>query len=224
VRKFFGPWHGRLALSSEVVSDTTDRNNAAIDSTLRRKWEHDELQLNGRFDYSETNKTATTDVIKGSAVYRHDFNKRLFSQYRPTAEWNRASILVGKPNDYVLLQQEIGFGYNVVNTPARKVRTGLSENLFDVWNTAPVSSHTSRGVSSMFEEVEWTLPWRMSLTQRGVWYPVPDQSDGWESRVELVKKLTETLSTSLRHEIRRNNPDGSAQDYTRLKLLFGIDF
>ena len=51
-----------------------------------------------------------------------------------------------------------------------------------------------------------------------------DQNDGWENRVELNKKLTETLSTSVRHEIRRDNPDGSAQDYTRLKLLFGLDF
>jgi hypothetical protein len=32
------------------------------------------------------------------------------------------------------------------------------------------------------------------------------------------------LSTSVRHEIRRNNPDGTAQDFTRLKLLVGLDF
>jgi hypothetical protein len=224
VRKFFGPWHGRLALSAEVVSDTTDRNNIAADATLRRKWEKDEVQMNGRFDYSETNKLATTDVVKGSGLWRHDFDKKFFAQYRPTAEWNRASTLGGLPNDYVLLQQEIGVGYNIINTPARKLRSGVSENLFDVWNTSPTHSHTSRGVQSAFEEVEWTLPWRMALTQRGVWYPVPGQPDGWENRIELNKKLTETLSTSLRHEIRRNNPDGSAQDYTRLKLLFGFDF
>ncbi len=224
VRKFFGPYHGRLALSTEVVSDTTDRNNIAVDATLKRKWASDEMQLNGRFDYSETNKTATTDVIKGSGLYRHDFSKKVFGQYRPTLEWNRASTLAGQPNDYLLLQQEIGVGFNLINTPARKLRTGLSENLFDVWNTSPTSSHSSRGVSSVFEEVEWTLPWRMTLTQRGVYYPVPGRPDGWENKIELVKKLTETLSTSLRHEIRRDNPDGSAQDYTRLKLLFGLDF
>jgi len=128
------------------------------------------------------------------------------------------------PNDYVLLQQEIGVGFNVLGTPGRKLRTGVSANLFDLWNTAPKSDHSSRGVASMFEEVEWTLPWRMTLTQRGVWYPVRGQEDGWENRIELNKKLTETLSTSVRHEIRRNNPDGSAQDYTRMKLLFGFDF
>ncbi|MCX6956021.1 MAG: DUF481 domain-containing protein [Verrucomicrobia bacterium] len=224
VRKFFGPWHGRLALSTEVVSDTTDRNNSAVDATLKRKWERDEVQFNGRFDYSETNKVATTDVVKASGLWRHDFNTKRFAQYRPTAEWNRASILGGAPNDYLLLQQEIGVGFNLLSTPGKKLRAGVSENLFDVWNTAPVKSHSSRGVASSFEEVEWALPWRMTLTQRGVWYPVRSKADGWENRFELNKKLTETLSTSLRHEIRRNNPDGSAQDYTRLKLLFGLDF
>jgi hypothetical protein len=64
----------------------------------------------------------------------------------------------------------------------------------------------------------------MTVFQRGVWYPAHDGPDGWENRLELNKKLTETLSTSIRHEMRRNNPDGSAQDYTRLKLLFGLDF
>lgn len=224
VRQFFGPWHGKLALSTEVVSDTTDRNNSSVDATLKRKWERDEVQINGRYDYSETDKVSTTDVVKGSGLWRHDFNKKMFGQYRPTLEWNRATLLNGVPNDYVLLQQEIGIGYNLINTPGKKLRMGVSENLFDVWNTAPTQSHTSRGVQSGFEEVEWSLPWRMTLTQRGVWYPIPNKKDGWEDRIELSKKLTETLSTSLRHEIRRNNPDGSAQDYTRLKLLFGFDF
>jgi hypothetical protein len=64
----------------------------------------------------------------------------------------------------------------------------------------------------------------MSVAQRGVWYPVRAQEDGWENRIELNKKLTETLSTSVRHEIRRNIPDGTAQDFTRLKVLFGLDF
>jgi hypothetical protein len=53
---------------------------------------------------------------------------------------------------------------------------------------------------------------------------VPHKTDGWEDRIELNKKLTETLSVALRHEIRRHNPDGSSQDYTRLKFLFGFDF
>jgi hypothetical protein len=224
VRNFFGPWHGRLALSTEAVSDTADRNDFALESHLQRKWERDEVQLTGRYDYAETNRVATTDLVKGNGLWRHDFNQRQFAQYRPTVEWNRASVRNNAANDYVLLQQEIGFGVSLLTKPTRKLRAGVSENVFDLWNTQPTEDHTSHAVASTFEEVELMLPWRMALTQRGVWYPVRNQNDGWENRIELNKKLTETLSAALRHEIRRNSPDGSAQDYTRLKLLFGLDF
>jgi hypothetical protein len=224
VRNFFGPWHGRLAFSTELVSDNADRSNLALETHLQRKRERDEVQVNGRYDYAETNQAVTTDVIKGSGLWRHDFNAKQFAQYRLTVEWNRASNRKGVPNDYVLLQQEIGVGVTFLALPTRKLRAGVSENLFDIWNTAPTADHTSKGVQSAFEESEFALPWRITISQRGVWYPVRNQPDGWENRIELNKKLTETLSTSLRHEIRRNNPDGSAQDYTRLKLLFGLDF
>jgi hypothetical protein len=224
VRNFFGPWHGRVAFSNEVVTDTAHRDNIALETRLQRKWQKDEVQMNGRYDYDQTNSVPTTDMIKGSGLWRHDFNRDVFSQYRPTLEWNRAGTREGVPNEYVLLQQEIGVGLNLWSTPSRKLRFGVSENLFDVWNSAPRADHSSRAVESLFDETELTLPWRMSVTQRAVWYPISNRHDGWEDRIELNKKLTETLSIAVRHEIRRNNPDGTAPDYTRLKLLFGLDF
>lgn len=224
VRQFFGPWKGRFAFSTEVVSDVAKRNNHSLEGRLTRKWTKDELQMTGRYDFAETNDNPTTDLIRTSGSWRREFDKRWFAQYRPSAEWNRASRRQGVPNDYLLLQQELGAGYNVYTSPSRKVRAGVSQNLFDIWNSAPVADHTSRAVQSVFEEIELKLPWQMGLTQRGVWYPVKGDVDGWENRFEVNKKLTETLSTAVRHEIRRNNPDGSAQDYTRLKLMFGLDF
>ena len=225
VRNYFGPWHGRLAFSTEVVSDVAERNNSSYEAHLSRKWKTDEVQLNARFDYNVTDDIKTTDMFKLSGQWRHEFNKQIFAHYRPMSEWNRASRLRGQPNDYVLLQQELGLGWHVLTKPSRKLRVGLSQNLFDTWNlTPPHREHASRGVVSLFEEVELTLPWRITMTQRGVWYPVRNQRDGWENRFEILKKLTETLSTSLRHEIRRHNPDGTSQDYDRLKLLFGLDF
>jgi hypothetical protein len=224
VRNYFGPWHGKLAFSAEVVSDIAERNNSSYEAQLKRKWKADEVQLSIRYDYNETNDLATTDMMKAGGLWRHEFSKTLFGHYRPTSEWNRASRLRGVPNDYVLLQQEIGVGYHLLTKPSRKLRLGVSQNFFNTWNTAPVRDHNARSIVSSFEEAEFTLPWRMTLSQRGVWYPASDEADGWENRIELNKKLTETLSTSVRHEIRRNNPDGSAQDYTRLKLLFGLDF
>jgi hypothetical protein len=224
---FFGPWHGKFTFSSEAISDSSDRSTTAVETQLQRKWKSDVVQLKARYDYSETNNLTTTDVIKADGLWRHDLPKGRFALYHPTLEWNRANF---KPNttipaDYVLLQQEIGVGLSLFSTTSRKLRVGVSENLFDVWNTTPPTSHQSRTVESAFVETDFKLPWRMGLTQRAVYYySIASATDGWESSIELSKKFTETLSTAIRHEIRRDNPDGRAPDYTRLKLLFGVDF
>lgn len=225
VREFFGPWHGRVAFSNELVTDTAHRNNIALEGKISRKFEKDVVDLSARYDYDQTNGARTTDMFRSVNSWRHDFNRRQFSQYRPTLEWNRANLRKpGLPTEYLLVQQELGFGYNLLVKPARKVRLGVSENLFDVWGLAGNATHTSKALVSMFEETEFTLPWRMVLTQRGVWYPESERMHGFEDQIELNKKLTETLSVALRHEIRRNNPDGATADYTRLKLLLGLDF
>ena len=225
LRDMFGPWHGRLAFSSEVVSDTADRTNISVESQLKRKWKADEVQLTARHDYSETSGIATTDLIKADGSWRHDFSKNLFTQYRPSVEWNRASFSNGVPKDYILLQQEIGAGLSLVAKPARKLRLGLSENLFNVWNTSQPNLDTSRAAESAFLETELKIPWGLLVTSRTVYYySLSNRADGWENRVEVTKKFTETLSLAVRHELRRGSPDGTAKDYTRLKLLLGLDF
>jgi hypothetical protein len=224
IRDFFGPWQGRIAVAVESVQEAVDRENLSLDSTLRRRWEKDELQFTGRFDYVQSNAVPSTDVIRGSASWRHEFSKQYFTQYRPSVEWNRANRRGALKNRYVLLQQEVGVGYNVVTTAERKLRTGVSFNSFELWNSTFQPDHTQRNVQSLFEEIELKLPWQLSVTQRGVWYPVGNGPDGWDNRIEISKKLTQTLSTAVRHELRRDNPDGSAQDYTRLRMMLGLDF
>jgi hypothetical protein len=225
VREYFGPWKGRIAFSTEVISDTADRSTLSLETRLSRKWTKDEVQLTGRYDYAQTNDLTTTDMIKADGLVRHNFTKNSFIQYRPTLEWNRATFRSGLPADYVLLQQEIGAGINLLTSPARKLRVGVSENLFDVWTTPDPASHTSRTAESAFVETELRLPWGLLLTDRGVYYySFSTKGDGWENRIELTKKFTETLSTAIRHELRRGSPDGRAQDYDRLKLLLGLDF
>src|SRR5205807_5590585 len=113
-----------------LYSQTTRQVNVTVEGHLQRKWAHDEVQLSGRYDNAETNHVATSDVMKAGGSWRHDFNLREFAQYRPTVEWNRASTRSGVPNRYVLLQQEIGVGVSFVARQGRKLRLGVSENLF----------------------------------------------------------------------------------------------
>ena len=225
LRDYFGPWHGRFAFSAEEVSNASKQTNTGVEMTLQRKWKTDLIQLKGRYDFSETNALTTTDLVKADGLWRHDFPHNYFTLYHPNLEWNRASFNNGVPNDYVQLQQEIGAGLSIMPTLRRQVRVGFSENLFDVWNTTPGGQHSARTVESAFVETELKLPWRMSLSQRGVYYySLASTKDGWENRIELSKKFTETFSTSIRQETRQYNPDGSTQNYSRLKLLFGLDF
>ncbi|WP_438481422.1 DUF481 domain-containing protein [Oleiharenicola lentus] len=225
MREFFGPWRGKFAVSTEVVADTTERAAASAELQLKRKWKNDEVALTMRYDYSQTEDVATTDTFKANGLWRHEYKERAFALYRPTVEWNRASFKSGVPADYLLLQQEIGIGLRLVVKPSRTVRVGVSENLFDTWGMTAIRSHTSRTIESAFVEAELKLPWRITLTDRSVYYYAVSSGDsGWENNFELSKRFTETLSTAIRHEIRSGTPDSRVQDYTRLKLMIGLDF
>ena len=226
MREFFGPWKGRFSISLEDVSDSSSRNTTLVELHMKRTWKRDEVDGTLRYDFSQTANVATKDLIKLTGSWRRDYAYKLFSIYRPTSEYNRAfKAPDGVAVNYLLLQQEIGAGVNVFTTPQRKLRAGLSENLFDVWVVAPDSRHAAQTSESIFAELEWSLPWRLRLTERGVWYPpFRSGSEGWENRLELNKKLTETLSVAIRHETRTNNPDVRIQDYTLLRLIVGLDF
>ncbi len=221
-------WHGRLAFAVENLNDSAERDSTTVDARLQRTWSQDEVALTGRYVYSRTAGIATTDVAKTEGAWRHNFAPRYFSQYRLLGEWNRAAVYKALPSDYVLVQNEIGAGVNLLRDPDRKLRLGLSENLLDVWAMEPeAGGHSSRLVDGAFVEAEWKLPWRMNLIERAVWYyRAIEQINGlgWENHFELSMKLTEVLSAVLQHETRDNSPDPRVQDFQRLKLLLGLDF
>ena len=179
-----------------------------------------------RYDYSKSENVVNTDLFKADASWRHDFTaSRYFAIYGPSLEWNRAYYVNSLPADYVLLQQEIGAGINLFTSSTRNLRVGVAENLFDFWQTVAPMSHNSKTSESGFLEADLKLPWRMTLTERGVaYYSFETGRNGWENKLELDKKLTETFTVGIRHELRYNNPGLNVQDYTLLKFLIGLDF
>jgi hypothetical protein len=221
----FQPWTGRFTVSTEIVNDSAERSNFSTELQLHRKWTADDLQLKARYDYNKVNGKATTDLWKADGLVHHDFSPKVFLLYRPVLEWSRASYTNGVPSDYVLLQQEIGLGTNLAATKTNKVRTGVAENLFGYWNVTADGSSSSHTAESLFLEIESKLPWNMLFVQRGsYYYSFATSEDGWENRIDLSKKFTKTLNTGIRYEVRQGSPDGTALDYTRLRLVFGLDF
>ena len=89
VRAFFGPWHGRIAFSTEIANDVTDRTNTTAEVRLKRKWRNNELEGIVRYDFAQSAEVTTKDVARLSGSWRRDFPRRFFGVYRPTLEWNR---------------------------------------------------------------------------------------------------------------------------------------
>jgi hypothetical protein len=196
---------------------------------LQRKWKSDEVQLDGRYDFATANGETSADMIRANGSWRHDLPSQIFGTYRPSIEWNRNYYQdSGRdvPADYLLLQQEIGTGFNLLNSEKNKLRTGVSENIFSVWVTPEeLRSQDTRTVESAFVEAEMKLPWRISISDRGTfYYSIVRDTEGWENHFQIDKKLTETLSMGMQHEVRTNNPGLRVSDYRRLKFLFGLDF
>ena len=224
LRDVFGPWKGRLALSTQVTRDANDRADVMIESSLKRSWAKDDVSGKVRYDYSETNDTDTTDTFKGDGMWRHSLPNRLFTVYRPSYEWNRAATISSVDSDYILLQQEVGLGVKAVDRDSWKIRVGVAENFFNNWDLTDGTERAAR-VESLFLEADLKLPWRVSVTERAVYYyALATGNTGWEHQLEVNKKLTETLSLGLRHESRYNDPDVRTEDYSMLKFVLGLDF
>lgn len=226
LQHMFGSWHGKFSFSTELFTDTATRNTVSTEATLQRTWTSDDVQLHARYDYSETAQVITTDILKTDGSWRHDLPHKLFAVYRPAVEWNRAYITTaGVPSDYLLLQQEIGGGVNIFAKPERQLRLGLSENIFNVWQTGDATPNKTRALESAFIETQWELPWRITVKDRGtLYYSVAlGDTQGWENHFEIDKKLTETFSVGVQHEL-RHSQDLSVQDYRLLRLLIGLDF
>ncbi len=224
LRRFFGPWHGRIAFSSQVVVDTSERHTEVLEGRMERKWTADEFRLEGRYEFSSTDDVTSTDLTKGGAYWRHDFTRHWFTLVHPSLEWNRNYRVDGAAADYFLLQHEFGAGRTVWDRPGKKLRLGIAENIHDVWNLHS-GGHESRNVESVFLEAEFKLPWSMKLTERGIRYFSLNGGDsGWESQFELSKKFAENLVLAIRNDVRSREKESGLQDYSSWRLLLGLDF
>lgn len=222
--RWWEPWVGRLAASTDIVHDAKDRSVFLAEGRVRRNWSHDEVRLEMRYEYREENSVKTVDLIKGTGLWRHDLSPRIFGSYRPLLERDKVNSNGFQPFPYVLLQQQVGVGVHLVRKERIKIRAGVAENFFNVWAIHD-DAKSYEHIESLFFEAEATLPWRISITERSVWYySLKDNTQGWENEFEFSKKLTDSLSVGIRYEFRQNNPDSRVQDYERLRFLIGYDF
>lgn len=222
---FLGAWKGRFSVSASIITKTREQRDLALGLKVQRDWEKMKAEFDFRYDLRKTEGTTNTDLIKSNGLLRRELSDRYFAQYRPSAEWNRNYRISGVPADYVLLQQELGIGVDLLAHEQRAVRLGIAENVFSVW-TLPDDTNSHRDNQSLFSEVEFELPWRISVVDRYIWFTslFGGSAQGWENRLEVNKKFNDALSLGLRQESRRNNPDTRVEDYSLWRVLIGLDF
>lgn len=225
LRKIFGPWHGRLAVSTELVQGDNERRGELAELRFGRKWARDELRLETRYEFRSTDSRTDTDLLKSSAAWRHHLSPRWFVLAHPRLEWNSHYVKDARTVRYLLLQQEVGAGAFLINSKKGKLSVGLSGNQYDLWVLSEPQGHFAKFAPSAFIEAELNLRWGVRLTERGVRYFSFHGGDtGWESEFELGKRLTETLTLALHHDVRFNDPDFRLQDNATWRMLLGFDF
>lgn len=223
-KHWYDPWHGKVGVTFDFRSDGSEHESIATTLDLRRTWTTDALELWGFFDYEENDNRKSTDLWKGSIKWRHDFPRAIFTNVRTMAEWNRGHTRSGRKDPYVLLQEELGAGRTLIDSPDRKLRTGVAGNLLTVQGRSG-ESDTLRTAVSAFVEFEIKLPWETKLSERGAVYRSLRRGDvGVENTFELSRKLTSALSLGVRHEYRENLPEVRVEDLRRLRVLLGLEF
>lgn len=217
-------WRGRVAITIDRTRSAGHQDSLALDLRLQREWKRDEVKIESTYDLRRDDRRRNADTLKTSTQWVRKVSDRYFGTYRAISEWNRSTVYNGRDTSYFLLQQEFGAGVSFAVANGRRVRLGLSENTFNLW-VRPNDLSTTGNNESVFAEVEWALPWDARLVHRGVvFYSRKHGTIGVENSVELSRRISRTLSLSLKHELREDMPDVRLQDYNNLRLLLGYDF
>ncbi|MDR0902722.1 MAG: DUF481 domain-containing protein [Opitutaceae bacterium] len=218
--KWWGGWHGSITVSASIINDTADRSIYSINTRVKRTWKHDEVQFEPRYEFRRDDDVTTVDTFRTTAYWRHTFGENWFGEYRATYERRR------KGDRTKQLEQQFGTGRYILKSKLYKLNTGLAANYFNTWPMDKRLEETEYSQASVFGEASLTLPWRITVTERGTWYFMGDGSSttGWQNAFELTKKLSNALSFGIRHEIRRDNPDPRVADYETTRFLLGFNF
>jgi hypothetical protein len=218
--KWWGGWHGRIAISASIIEDTADRSLYIIEARVKRTWKHDEVQLEPRYEFRRDNDVTAVDTLRTTGYWRHTFGENWFSEYRANYRRERKSSMAEQ------LEQQFGTGRYILKSKQYKLHAGAAANFFNTWPLDRGLAETEYSMESLFSEASMELPWRVSITERGTWYFIGNGSTttGWQNTFELTKKLSNALSFSVRHELRRDNPDPRVADYENTRFLLGFNF
>jgi hypothetical protein len=220
-------WSGRINFAMSVLRTQRERRDVDVRGRLRRQWERLRLQMDGYYDFRETefdDRTVRKNIDRygGSGGLRYDLTERIFSDY--TVRYERDMV---RDIDHDL-DQQLGLGYRVFNgddlelsiipTAILTFRQTQNPDQPEVWGSLI-------GVST---ELRYRINRILSIEQDSYYRYNPDDDLQYLYGLEakLIFKVTKWIDAVARYQTEFDNRiiTNGNKDEERIVFSLGVSF
>jgi putative salt-induced outer membrane protein YdiY len=213
-------------------TDSTDTNFRAESNYVHNS---NSYRLIGRYLYSESNRTVSTDRTEGSLRWRHELDKKWFYQ---TLSSYLSSKTKGLDHD---VEQNLGLGYRIINTSrtSASIGAGLTGQYRDIHNSKVGKSLLGEFFQDLVFKYNPHLEFgedfvaQYSPSGRGIRVLPNGQVQVLDTEVDNYRfsfkafargKFTESLSLSLRYEYEYDNPFATNNGKAEQRIITSLGY
>lgn len=220
------PWRGKVEFGFKQQSGRSDRVDFDVRADAQRTLGRNSYRANTRVLYGKSNDRIISDRQEGSFRWRRDFSKTIFSQSLTTYYSDEVKAI---DHNY---EQNVGFGYRVLDRPAHIVNAGLG--VTGQYRQTANTANEGYVLGEFFEDYTYKINGRFTLTQDFLaqWSSKAPQNNpdtqNYKLRFNaaLQGRVTAKLSMNLRFEYEFDNAiaNRSARTDQRISSSLGYAF
>ncbi len=220
------PWKGKVEFGFKQQSGRSDRVDFDIRADAQRTLGRNSYLGNTRILYGKLNGRIISDRQEGSFRWRRDFSKTVFSQSLTSYYSDEVKSI---DHNY---EQNLGFGYRLLDRPAHVVNAGLG--LTGQYRESTNTTTEGYLLTEFFEDYTYKINGRFTLTQNllAQWSskeaPNNPAAQNYKVRFNaaLQGRVTTKLSMNLRFEYEFDNSilNRSARTDQRISSSLGYAF
>lgn len=220
------PWRGKVEFGFKQQSGRSDRVDFDVRADAQRSLGRNSYRANTRVLYAKSNDRIISDRQEGSFRWRRDFSKTIFSQSLTTYYSDDVKSI---DHNY---EQNIGFGYRVLDRPAHIVNAGLG--LTGQYRQTVNATNEGYVLGEFFEDYTYKINGRFTLTQdflaqwssKAASNNPAAQNYKFRFNAALQGRVTTKLSVNLRFEYEFDNAiaNRNARTDQRISSSLGYAF
>jgi putative salt-induced outer membrane protein YdiY len=220
------PWRGKVEFGFKQQSGRSDRVDFDVRADAQRSLGRNSYRANTRVLYAKSNDRIISDRQEGSFRWRRDFSKTIFSQSLTTYYSDDVKSI---DHNY---EQNIGFGYRVLDRPAHIVNAGLG--LTGQYRQTTNATNEGYVLGEFFEDYTYKINGRFTLTQdflaqwssKAASNNPAAQNYKFRFNAALQGRVTTKLSVNLRFEYEFDNAiaNRNARTDQRISSSLGYAF